>query len=36
MAKQNNNLITFIHLRSFAVKVLSIFASLSSTTNEAI
>lgn len=36
MAKQNNNLITFIHLRSFAVKVLSIFVSLSSTTNEAI
>lgn len=36
MAKQNNNLITFIHLRLFAVKVLSIFASLSSTTNEAI
>lgn len=36
MAKQNNNLITLIHLRSFAVKVLSIFASLSSATNEAI
>lgn len=36
MTKQNNNLITLIHLRSFAVKVLSIFASLSSTTNEAI
>ena len=36
MAKQNNNLITLIHLRAFAVKVLSIFASLSSATNEAI